>query len=109
MPPAKKPRWEHRPQRVERQSGQGSLEPTAIVRAPTVSAQERLRLYVRLLWLHDYSLVFAAEATLNAPLLDLLKGSYTSAHSRRLMGIVFLSILFRLLLCAVACSDNDQC
>ena len=85
MPPAKKPRWEHRPQRVERQSGQGSLEPTAIVRAPTVSAQERLQLYARLLWLHDYSLVFAAEATLHASLLDLLKGSYTSAHTRRLM------------------------
>ena len=94
MPPAKKPRWEIRPQRTaaptqpaesyeaDEATGHEADEATG---PPKLTAEERRQLFARLLWLDDYKLVFAAEAAMHAPLLTLLTARYTSAYTRRLM------------------------
>ena len=90
MPPAKKPRWEVRPERNQSKEQEELVEetpPAPIVRTPTMSAVERRQLFARLLWLFDYRLIFAAEGAANAPMMQLLKSSYTSAHTRRLMQL----------------------
>ena len=77
MPPAKKPRWERRPQRQQTSSDAPedvsltteAVSGAEVPRPLTLSAVERRQLYARLLWLADYTLVFAAEAAVNAELL----------------------------------------
>ena len=56
-----------------------------IERAPAISALLRRQIYARLLWLHDYRLVFAAERATNEPLMEHLIATCTSAHMRRLI------------------------
>ena len=97
MPPAKKPRWTYRRRSSASDSSGGDQESvrrhemeqeTSVVpQAPKVSALERRQLFARLLWLDDYRLIFAAEASLHAPLLDSLTEQYTSAHTWRLMQL----------------------
>ena len=98
MPPAKRPCL-NAPRRKPAAAGPsdplGNVESAAaaaavefapvVQRPPSISAVERRQLFARLLWLEDYSLIFAAEAATHAPLLGALASTYTSAHSRRLM------------------------
>ena len=79
MPPAKQPRWERRPNWQQGGSSRGQAdagpkqeaEPAAAVEQPNrITAVERRQLFARLLWLADYPLIFAAEAALNAELLQ---------------------------------------
>ena len=79
MPPAKQPHWERRPKWHQGGSSRGQAdagpkqeaEPAAAVEQPNrITAVERRQLFARLLWLADYPLIFAAEAALNAELLQ---------------------------------------
>ena len=87
MPPAKAPRWEWRPKRQAGVSGfYADLPETPPQEQPLrLTAVERRQLFARLLWLADYPLIFAAEAELNAELLQSLMIKYTSDYTRRLM------------------------
>ena len=76
MPPAKKPRWEIRPQRTaaptqpaesyeaDEATGHEADEATG---PPKLTAEERRQLFARLLWLDDYKLVFAAQSSAEPP------------------------------------------
>ena len=105
MPPAKRARWEHRPQRAVQQparvlsfnNGHGhsdcdDTDPNLVsesdctVIKTSMSASDRRQLYARLLWLDDYRPLFQAEGHMNESLMQQLKHTYTSAHTRRLMN-----------------------
>ena len=66
-------------------SATGLVSGAEVPRPLTLSAVARRQLYARLLWLADYTLVFAAEAAVNAELLRSLVATYTSTHTRRMM------------------------
>ena len=88
MPPAKKPKWERRPQRRAVQEDAGDADEHAASHAATpdtppalkITAVERRQIYARLLWLGmQYWMIFALEASANAPLMDSLTSAFTSA------------------------------
>lgn len=90
MPPSKKQRWELRPDRRYAEQRAAGVTDTRHVlvpveRAPRITAVQRRQIYARLLWLHDYTLVFKAEAATSVQLLQELTAAFTSAHTRRLM------------------------
>ena len=62
------------------------LSPTRTEWATTrITALERKQVYARLLWIDDYKSLFQADGSGNQTLLSNLVGTYTSAHTRRLM------------------------
>ena len=62
------------------------LSPTRTEWATTrITALERKQVYARLLWFDDYKSLFQADGSGNQTLLSNLVGTYTSAHTRRLM------------------------
>ena len=87
MPPAKKPTWERRSKWQSVEQPDSSADDvtdasSAVMAAPSsplkITAAERLQLYARLLWLGDqFKLLFAAEAAMDAPLLQALTAAYT--------------------------------
>ena len=93
MPPKKAPRWERRPNRQSGSCSSEAVEPepstaiAAVERPQRITAAERRQLFARLLWLADYRLIFAAEAELNASLLQALTREYTSDYTRRLLRL----------------------
>lgn len=93
MPPAKKPTWERRPQRkaVKGTSNDTAETTTTSESVPAqlkITAAERRQLFARLLWLGDaYPMVFAADASRNAELVQRLTSVYTSAHTKRVMQL----------------------
>jgi hypothetical protein len=96
MPPAKKPKWERRPQRRAVQEDAGDADEHAASHAATpdtppalkITAVERRQIYARLLWLGmQYWMIFALEASANAPLMDSLTSAFTSAHTQRTMRL----------------------
>ena len=90
MPPARKPRWERRPNRAAVQSTSSAPEeriPEPVV-PPKLTAAERMQLYARLLWLGaSYTLIFAAEVSGSSDLMRALTATYTSAHTQRQMRL----------------------
>ena len=86
MPPAKKPTWERRSKWQSVEQPDSSADDvtdasSAVMAAPSsnlqITAAERLQLYARLLWLGEFKLLFAAEAAMDAPLLQALTAAYT--------------------------------
>lgn len=88
MPPAKRKNFEKRPQWRSHAAGTADdqqAEELAIVPLARITAAERREIYARVLWLHDYKLVFDAETEANAESVRALMVQYTSAHTSRLM------------------------
>ena len=88
MPPAKRKNFEKRPQWRSHAAGTADdqqAEELAIVPLARITAAERREIFARVLWLHDYKLVFDAETEASAESVRALMVQYTSAHTSRLM------------------------
>jgi hypothetical protein len=84
MPPAKRKHFEKRPQWRSHAAGTADdqqAEELAIVPLARITAAERREIFARVLWLHDYKLVFDAETEASAESVRALMVQYTSAHT----------------------------